>query len=105
MTKETKMKAEAQEVQEVPAAPVVSKEAAPEPRIYIGPSIREVVQTAAIFKNDIPPNLKTAIEDVPAIGELLVPLSHLVEKQKELATNGSALQKFYALASTYVLRK
>lgn len=102
MTKEAKAKTEVQEAPETPGMP---EETTQEPRIYIGPSIREVVQTAAIFKNDITPNLKTAIADLPAIGELLVPLSRLVEKQKELAVEGSALQRFYALASTYVLTK
>lgn len=75
-----------------------------EPRIYIGPSINEVVQTATIFKGDLTPNLKKAIADKPVIGELVVSISKLTEKQKELDRAGSALQRCYTAAGLYVFK-
>lgn len=86
------------------AAKAAGTTTAQETRIYIGPSINEVVQTAAVFKGDLTPNLKKAIAEKPVIGELVVPLSRITEKQKELATDGSALQRCYAAAGLYVFK-
>ncbi|MDR0924293.1 MAG: hypothetical protein LBN31_08080 [Hungatella sp.] len=71
-----------------------------ESRIYIGPSFKGVI-TGTVYGGNLPPALQEALYKVPAIGELVVPLSKLVEKNKELLDKDSALNRFYRLAATY----
>ena len=62
--------------------------------IYIGPSIRNVVTTGALYNNGLPDILKKEIESQPIIGSLIVPVSSLAAAKKELATQGSALAQY-----------
>lgn len=63
-------------------------------RIYIGPTIKGVVN-GTVFKGDLPPMLKEAIGAMPAIGELVVPVTNLTAANRELTNPKSALSRFY----------
>lgn len=69
-------------------------------RIYIGPTFKGVVN-GTVFKGDLPPMLKTAIKDLPAIGELVIPLADLIEANKKLSIPESSLNRFFEMAKKY----
>lgn len=63
-------------------------------RIYIGPGFRGVTH-GTIYLGELPPHLEEAIKELPAIGELVVPMSKLVESNKALRDAESGLAKIY----------
>lgn len=65
-------------------------------RIYIGPTLKGVTN-GTVFNGDLPPMLQEAIKDIPAIGELVVPVTNLTAANKELANPKSALSRFWGL--------
>lgn len=67
------------------------------PRIYIGPTLPGVVH-GTVFTNGLPPALNEKIKAVPAVGELVVPVSGLRDANRELADRESALSRIYRLA-------
>lgn len=69
-------------------------------RIYIGPTFKGVVN-GTVFKGDLPPMLQTAIKDLPAIGELIIPITDLVRANKELSIPKSSLNRFFEMAKKY----
>lgn len=70
------------------------------PQIYIGPSIKGV-STGTVFKGDLSPMLNEAIKDLPAIKELVIPVSEIVTSNKLLADPNSALSRFFDIAKKY----
>lgn len=79
---------------------VTKTDTAASPRIYIGPSFRGVV-SGTVYKNELVPALNEAIKAVPVIAELVIPVSGLIDANKELATPDSALNRFYRVAMNY----
>jgi hypothetical protein len=72
-----------------------SQAASVEARIYIGASFRGVA-TGTIYRGDkLPPAIEVAMKEVPALKELLVPISELLEAQKQLRNPESALSRLY----------
>lgn len=69
-------------------------------QIYIGPSIRGV-STGTVYKGDLSPMLNEVIEDLPAIKELVIPVSEIVTANKLLADPNSALSRFFDIAKNY----
>ncbi|MFW6680670.1 hypothetical protein ACOAOT_23895 [Lacrimispora sp. AGF001] len=69
-------------------------------KIYIGPTFKGVVN-GTVFKGDLPPMLQTAIKDLPAIGELVIPLADLIKANKELSIPKSSLNRFFEMAKKY----
>lgn len=72
-----------------------------EPVVYLGPHIKEVVNAGTVFTKGLPEHLSQAVEEMPEIGELLIPLSQVVEARKKLSIPGSSLGIFYNKAKTY----
>lgn len=70
------------------------------PRIYLGPSIKGV-STGTVFKGDLSPMLNEAIEDLPAIKELVIPTSEIVTANKLLKDPNTALSRFFEMAKNY----
>lgn len=70
-----------------------------EARIYIGPTLKGVTITGTVYNGDLPPALKEAIHAIPVMKELVVPISQLIETNRKLADQNSALSKFYELAA------
>ena len=69
--------------------------------IYLGPKIKGIVNTGTVFNNGPPDNLGQAVKEMPEIGELLIPLSQVVEARKKLSLSGSSLRIFYEKAKSY----
>ena len=66
--------------------------------LYIGPSIRGVIQENAILSgklSEIKAQLAGAIEKYPQIAALIVPAESLAESRREIKTNGTLLHKKY----------
>lgn len=69
-------------------------------RVYVGPSFKGVTR-GTVFKNGLIPELQNAIANIPAIGELVIPVTDIVKANKELANPESALSRFYESAKSY----
>lgn len=63
-------------------------------RIYIGPGFRGVAH-GTIYLGELPAHLQDAIKELPAIGELVVPMENIVERNKALRDPESGLAKIY----------
>lgn len=74
---------------------------ADEPKIYIGPRFEGMV-SGTVFKNGRPPVLEAAIKSFPIFAELIVPVSGLVQANKELNKPDSALKRFYQMAEQHI---
>lgn len=94
-----------EEMKETTAAAVEaveSKSAEAESKIYIGASFKGVA-TGTVFKGGkLAPALEDAIKAVPAIKELVIPVSKLVDARKQLQNKDSALSRFYEAAKNDV---
>lgn len=73
---------------------VEAKAEAVEQSIYIGPGFRGVAH-GTIYLGELPSHLQDAIQALPAIGELVVPMDKLVESNKALRDPESGLAKIY----------
>ena len=95
-TKKTAAAAEAETTEEaVKAVETAEAEtAAEEQSIYIGPGFKGVAH-GTIYLGGLPAHLQDAIQALPAIGELVIPMSKLVESNKALRDPGSGLAKIY----------
>ena len=72
--------------------------------IYVGPSIRGLVQTAAIYTGtpgEIGKKLKSALEAVPEIAELLVPASELNAAKAQLKARSGGIWAAYQAATKH----
>lgn len=71
---------------------------ADEIKVYIGPSIIGVSQ-GTVFSNGLTEVLKKAMDETPAIRNLVVPLSELAKAQTELADSRTARAKMFEVVS------
>lgn len=92
-TKKAAAAAEAETTEET-AKTVEAETAAEEQSIYIGPGFKGVAH-GTIYLGELPAHLQDAIQALPAIGELVVPMSKLVESNKALRDPESGLAKIY----------
>ncbi len=69
--------------------------AASGPVVYIGPSIRGVVQTSTIFKNGLSVAMKQKVKEIPLLREMLIPAADLGKRRRELRVKGSAARSCY----------
>lgn len=95
---ETKVPEEAEVSEEVKLPEEAAGNEIQEARIYIGPTQKGLAIAGTVYNGDLPPALNEAIRITPVLGELVVPISQLVEANKKLADQNSALNKFYELA-------
>lgn len=65
------------------------------PVVYIGPTIRGVVQTSTVFNNGLPAVVKEKVKKMPLLGEMLIPVADLGKARKEMAVKGSAVRSCY----------
>lgn len=63
--------------------------------VYVGPSLKNVVQSGTAFCNGYPPKLREEMERRPYLLELMVPAWRLAEARRELRTAGSGLRQIY----------
>lgn len=61
-----------------------------EPRIYIGPGIPGAKQYT-VFNNGLPKSLKEKAKEKPFLNSLIIPVGKLAQANRELDTEGSAL--------------
>lgn len=92
-TKKTAAAAEAETTEKTVKA-AEAEMAAEEQSIYIGPGFKGVAH-GTIYLGELPVHLQDAIQALPAIGELVVPMSKLVESNKALRDPESGLAKIY----------
>lgn len=92
-TKKTAAAAEAETTEKTVKA-AEAETAAEEQSIYIGPGFKGVAH-GTIYLGELPVHLQDAIQALPAIGELVVPMSKLVESNKALRDPESGLAKIY----------
>lgn len=71
---------------------------ADEIKVYIGPSIIGVSQ-GTVFSNGLTEVLKRAMDETPAIRNLVVSLSELARAQTELADSRTARAKMFEVVS------
>lgn len=71
---------------------------ADEIKVYIGPSIIGVSQ-GTVFSNGLTEVLKKAMDETPAIRNLVVSLSELAKAQTELADSRTARAKMFEVVS------
>lgn len=69
--------------------------------IYIGPGFKGVA-SGTVFKGGLTPALKEAIEMMPAVQELVIPVTELVKANKERADQDSALSRIYQMTENYM---
>ena len=66
-----------------------------ETMVYMGPSIRHVVQHGTALKGGYPPALAAEMEMQPFIKDLMIPVSEVAEARKELKKDGRRLAALY----------
>lgn len=71
----------------------------PEPVCYIGPTINGVVIHGVMYRGGIPDSVKKAAEQIPAIKNLLIPISRLAQAQREIDDPKSAISIMYKRAA------
>ena len=70
--------------------------------IYIGASFRGVASGTVFCKGELPPALKMAAIAKPAINELIIPISRLIEAKRMLHDPRSAMSRFYEASRSYM---
>lgn len=63
--------------------------------VYVGPSLRNIVQAGTSFCSGYPPKLREEIERRPYLLELMVPVQHLAEARRKLRDPGSSMRQIY----------
>ena len=63
--------------------------------MYMGPTIRGVAKSGAVFSGGIPKELEKLAAKKPIINNLIVPLSKIVQVKKDIATEGSVAAVAY----------
>lgn len=66
--------------------------------IYIGPSIKGIIQTGAAFSGGYPPVVSALLLQRPFLKELMVEPGQLAEARKEIRDPKSRLGMFYQKA-------
>ena len=64
--------------------------------VYIGPSLKNIVQTGTAFTGGYPPKLQEAVKTFPYLAELVVPAENLAQARKALKEPGSSLNQIYS---------
>jgi hypothetical protein len=67
--------------------------------MYMGPTIRGVVKSGAVFSGGIPKDLEKLAEEKPLISNLIVPLSGIVQAKKDIGTEGTVAAVAYSRIS------
>lgn len=101
LKKEGEAKPEAVAKKAEPAKKVESVKKKTEPMVYIGPPVFKVVMPGSVFLNGYTTVLQTAIEEAPAIGELMVPVSEVVRARAELRDSSTAVSICYRAVAEY----
>lgn len=70
--------------------------------IWLGPSISGVAMTGTVYKNGLPPQMQKAVDDVPALANLLVPITRAVKVRRDLSNPRSASKICYDRALKYI---
>ncbi len=65
------------------------------PRVYCGPSIRNVARQYTVYTGALPEALESFVEEHPAAKALIVPTSRFAEVRKRLGTAGTAEALLY----------
>ncbi len=73
--------------------------------MYVGPTITGVVIQNTIFSNGIPDTLQAVINDMPSIGNLLVPISKLPDALTQINSKQGAMHIFNENAKQYKPKK
>lgn len=73
--------------------------------IYLGPTIKGVIQNGIILNNGMPKKAKEAVKEFPALKMLFVPIKGIVKARKDLKKEASALKICYNKAVEYAARK
>ena len=63
--------------------------------VYVGPSLKNIVQTGTAFRGGYPPKLEQEMRNRPYLSELMVPAENLAAARKELRKAGSSLNQLY----------
>lgn len=71
--------------------------------IYCGPDIKGVVKSFTSFRT-IPPELKKAAEECPAVNNLIVPVSKIADTRKRLRIIGSVEQIYSSKITKYFMK-
>ena len=66
-----------------------------EPLVYVGPTIKNLVESNTCFNNGLPEVLKERCDKCSTLSALVVPLSKYAEVSKELAIDDSSMALFY----------
>lgn len=94
-----KEKIEMEENQTKETFPKLKKEAEntdkKETLVYIGASLKNIVQSNTTFINGIPEALKEKIKEYPFLKKLLIPLEKMPEANQKLREKESALSMLY----------
>lgn len=73
--------------------------------IYLGPPIAGVAMPGTVYKNGLTPQLKAALEEVPALKRLLVPTKNAQQVRKDLKDPQSAAGICYQSVLDYAKQK
>lgn len=84
---------------------VVLQEAKREAVIYLGPEIPGIVSKGVVFNNGLTPQMESAVNELPALKTLIVPISETVRAKKELKNEVSAIGICYKKAIKYAAQK
>jgi len=99
----TKRKAEEAQAIEAGAAQTAAETqktaAAPQPVVYLGPTLEHVVAHGTVFTNGLPEALTAKIEEKPFINGLIFPVSEYAAKAAIVATKGTALNTLFRKAA------
>lgn len=73
--------------------------------IYLGPAIVGVAVPGTVYRNGVTPQVQKAVEELPAISRLLVPVEHTAGMRNELRNPQSAAAVCYQKALEYAKQK
>ena len=62
--------------------------------MYIGPTLRGVAKSGAVFSGGIPKKLEKLAAKKPIIKNLIVPISGIVQAKKDVDTEGTGFRRF-----------
>lgn len=63
--------------------------------VYLGPTVKGIVESGAAFTNGLPKKFKEFAEENPIVHELIVPISNLADARKELRSENSPMAVFF----------
>lgn len=73
--------------------------------VYCGPDIPFTAKQFDSYTNGLPERLTLIMEEIPAVGSLIVPVERMAQTRAELMRSGSALQNIFAKAAEEIRRK